>query len=1272
MKSTVSGYGLILTASLLAVLSGCGGGGGGNTPSAVSTTTGGPVTTAPTWTPADATLNEFTAYTFTTTATDPVIGVSIASYQWTFGDGNTKTTTVPTVEYSYSSAGSFTLQVAATNSTGQQGSATSEAVTVATATNPFTVTAVSPSSTSSAQVGLGSSTGVTITFSFTVVDSDGGTIAASGINLTPGDTNTTAATVGTATNSNGTWSVPVTYYPAAATGTRTLSPTVQVTDSTGVSSLATAFPAITLTTSTAQVNATTPAITLTAPTAATTLAYTSVLQTVNFTLTDLDGSALTYSVDWGDGSAASTGSATSGTAAGVPITVTHAFADTYNASTTTPVPATVSITCTSGTISATPVTFLYNVIFNTYPTATIISPQASGSVPAAVQALAIPATSPAVVILPVNGMATFNGTATLPGYELNSNTGNLTYKWSFPGGAPSSSNQLSAGQVTFAGTPGQVVQYLVTLTVTDDLGRLSSANPAMASPAATQLAYQQTYERIVVVDGTDSQQFTMSFLYRQRSGSNTPDIYSLATTTAHGYGAVVNIFQDGITNAYTVNNGGSGTATTQIPVRSDVPFWLTVPTSVAGDTSDKTTYQFSIPNAPGVDPDLETYAAGATVTGASTAGTLLPGGKTSFQFQHTGTTVNGVLTGPWNPQLQIVTGSGFGAEAAPVQECAFSGTTAVLNNHCSASGSVVYTPNLRWYDRLSVPLTDQFPVQNWVQSGNDAYEFSGTGILGYASIPEWFLFLKEEETRDYNTLVSSSPLGSFGALSSPKSMGFVIAEPTYNADTQSSNHYSISALQAFRCPGTTDQSYSFESMLQTATGNSALLDTPGLDASKNPDSAPDTLLGLNPTQVGGNGLTFISNLMNSAPSGPLHGGLLTFQVPYAATDISRLPNQSVTYNAYNTQTISGVTTASRANMGYAEYLWTSAWARPLVLNRTNLNYFDTRVDLTTVWATSAAYDCSSGSTTPLTSLPWFFYSNPTAAWPTLLNVQPDLSGFNLNVVNGGTFDASSPVAPSGTTPSSTGVGRFFWTAFTPHYSSNPGSLISRTWLAANGTNGDDNQIPDSFPTADATDATTAWGFLPPQDANVDTRSRNASGTVVSGSNGFRIEWYNPTVNNAGAPVPPDFWAVQLVDASGNTQMFLLSGSYPRATTQTMGDSLMTDCRAFIPLGGMTYQAGDTAAPGYCWFDVPLELRPATSTATVTVFALKAILKNYPVTGARVINRSEWLEAVKTVTASISTVTSAGDVSFAHKIPFNYPWDIVVVNGASVAVGQISN
>ena len=42
-------------------------------------------------------------------------------------------------------------------------------------------------------------------------------------------------------------------------------------------------------------------------------------------------------------------------------------------------------------------------------------------------------------------------------------------------------------------------------------------------------------------------------------------------------------------------------------------------------------------------------------------------------------------------------------------------------------------------------------------------------------------------------------------------------------------------------------------------------------------------------------------------------------------------------------------------------------------------------------------------------------------------------------------------------------------------------------------------------------------------------------------------------------------------------------------------------------------------------------------------------------------------SASTVTASISTKPSGVDVSFAHKIPFNYPWDIVVVNGPATPV-----
>jgi hypothetical protein len=92
------------------------------------------------------------------------------------------------------------------------------------------------------------------------------------------------------------------------------------------------------------------------------------------------------------------------------------------------------------------------------------------------------------------------------------------------------------------------------------------------------------------------------------------------------------------------------------------------------------------------------------------------------------------------------------------------------------------------------------------------------------------------------------------------------------------------------------------------------------------------------------------------------------------------------------------------------------------------------------------------------------------------------------------------------------------------------------------------------------------------------------------------------------------------------------------------------------------------APGYCWFDVPPELRPTSGTATITVFALKSILNNHPTGNYRALNRTDWIDAIKTATATISVVTStATDLAYVHKIPFNFGWDIVVVNGEATFV-----
>ena len=1264
MRFTLRGYGMLLAATGLALLSGCGGGGGQNSPSQTTNVNHSPVTTTPVWAPADATMNEYTYYTFTTTGTVADIGVTVPTYEWDFGDGSAHViTTAPTVRYAYTSAGTFTLQVRGTSSAGVTGDYAGGAQTVASATSPFTLTTTAPGSAATLQVGLGSATGTQEIFTFQVADSDGGTIAASDITLNPGDTITPAPTVGTPVSAGGgLWTIPVTYQAAAAVGTRTANPTVQVVDSLGIASSAMAFPAITVNTIATLAGNNAPVITMIAPTASTTAAFTSSTQTLKFALADADGDALTYGVDWGDGTVAASGSLSTNTKAGVSVSLDHIFPDSFaiNGVAT----ANVVVTCTDSRVLA-PVSsqVTYLVTFNTYPKATISSPQASSILPAAVTAWAATTFKyplkdlPALVVLPNNGMVSFDGAGVLPG----SQEGDLSYLWDFNGGSPTSSDALklaSPGNVTFGGVAGEIKLYTVTLTVTDKFGRLSSADPTQATPVATLQSFQKTFERLVVVDGTDSQQFTISFLYRQRSGTSAPDTYSTATTSGHGLNAIVHIFQDGINNSYTVASGGK--ATTQIPVRSDVPFWLSIP-PIAGDITDGSSYMFSIPNKPGLDLDLQ-------ASGSKGARTFTEGSEgTAFAFKSFG------AVGPWDPQLQIITGSGFGTEILPATNRTFQGTLDLGSDWCPATSTYVGTA--RWLDRLSIPLTNplagSLPVNTaFTQPPNSIGAFSG--IEGYQSIPEWFVFLKTAAAQDWKTLPTPATAGGFVTASGPNDLRFVIDDSTYNAVTAASEHWSASAMQAFRAPASALDPYDFDVMkLKLTVAGSTVLADGNLDPSQ----------GLNPTPVAAPGRAFLANLVQTSPSlsNSLQGGLLQVNVPYDANIEDRIPNSPTTYNAFNAFNGNGLA----SNFGYAEYLWTKVWARPLVLNRTNLSYYDTWNDFSTFHSltladTAAAEECGSGtqtgSPTPL-PLPWFFYSNPSKPWPKASNISGNASSFDLNVVNGGTFDASSPVTEGAATGTSKGVGRFFWTAFTPHYNAVTGALISRTWLANAAS-----QIPTLFTGAtDAdpalSDACTAWGFLPPQDTQIDKRDRDANGTPITGSTsgGYRVRWFNPTKDLNNVTIPPDFWAVQVV-SGGTTQVFLLSGNYPR-TGQSLSDAIVTDCQTFLPSGQATYVSGDQAGPGYCWFDIPLELRPATgSTATVTIFGLKSILHNNAVSDttvckARVINRSEWVEAVKTVTASISTVPGTNDVSFAHKIAFNYPWDIVIVNGPATVVAR---
>jgi hypothetical protein len=1203
-------------------------------------TTAGSVTVA-----AGSPLNQYTSYAFSATATEPTLGRTIVSFIWDFGDG-TGPTTYPAsagtsrVTHSFAAAGPFTGSVLCVDDQGLRSAAAAITETVTAGPTPVIITAVNPTAALTLQVQSPLTTN--LTFQFTITDTAGTvTLPATGstsIAFNPGEASATLGAM--TTDGSGNFTVTATY-PSGNVGDSTaVTPTLTVTDNLGNSSAPFTFPVITIVTT--GVNHP-PTLIITTPASPSTNGFTSKAVNLGFTLTDQDKDVVTYTVDWGDGTKVTGTSGSADTTVGATIgPLTHIYSDKFTASTKT---ATVTVTADDGRTPA-PLpqkTCSFNITFNAFPTATITTPQASNTLPSSTGLPSNPATglvnppnssSPELVVIPNGGKLNFSGTATLPG---SGDTG-LTYNWTFQNGAPvdpSLATTATPGDVFFFGNPGVITPSLVTFTVTDTFGRLSSQGTG---------AVPQTYQKWVIVDGSHTQDFNLAFLYRQRSGTSAPDTYSYAVLPAHGNNALVNIFQDGMNNTYAVSDGSRATVT--IPVRSDVPFWLSIPPSVAGDTSDATSYMFSIPNAQGLDPDMEKSGSGLPRILTAAEGT-------AFAFQSS--------TAPWNPQLQLTTGTGFGTEVMAAGTRTFQGTEDLVNNFCDVTGKDVEEPNLRWLDRLSVPLNDTYPVQTFTQANNVVNGFSG--ILGYQSIPEWFVFVKAMETRDINTLTPGTipnvtgTLGTFTTAANPSDLGFVIAD-AYIGDTQTSQHYSISAIEAFRAPASKSDPYDFDVLKAHSSGKPGLLDyflvnpnTGTYDLGFTPNGNPDPAGGLNPTPLGAGGLNFLSGLVTTPPSfSPLTGGLSQVTVSYDFNSHDRAPNQPTTYRA-NTK---------RSYLGYAEYLWTKVWARPLVLNRTSLNWADTEGSGYTSGQTDALApdECAVGLGTSSVTFPYFFYSNPTNPWPAVAHVSPNDSAYDLNVANGGAFDASSPVTEGGLTGTSTGVGRFFWTAFTPHYNAVPGSLISRTWLADGSS-----QIPTTFPNGTTSDATTAWGLLPPQDTFIDKRARGADGLPLSPETlgGYRVQWFNPTTDGTGAPVPPDFWAVELTIGS-NTQLFLLSASYPRATAQTMNDSLVTDARRFLPSNLTTYQTGDLAGPGYCWFDVPPELRPTSGTATVTVFALKSILKNNAVGSARVINRSEWVEAVKTVTANISTKPGGHDVSFAHKIPFNYPWDIVVVNG----------
>jgi hypothetical protein len=1132
------------------------------------------------WTPNDASLLQYKSYSFSASAADLNIGGAITEFQWDFGDG-TKLVRPATLAngqatdayaYAYATSGNFTVSVVSKNAAGLLSTASTRAVTVSTAPSPLTVAFTAPAGPVTINPPLGGS--YSLAFDVHVTNAGTGTISAGGVVLTSGDAGSIQAAP--VDLGSGDWRITVTY-PAGVLGSRTVTPSVRVQDSNGVSSAVTTGPVVTIKT-VALVNSP-PVINLTTPATDNTVSWTSKPFSLGFTLNDADNDPVTYTVDWGDGQPVSSPATPTGDfVAGVPVSVTHTYADAF---TSTSKGVTITVTASDNRSTVTK-TRLVTVKFNALPTATIITPQASGTAPTGLQA----GITPPYVVIPRNGRLTFAGSSTLPGSQ-----DPVTTSWTFPGGAPSTFTGDAPGDVTFGGTQGVITPAAVIYSVKDAFGRTVTAT------------------KLVLVDGINTQQFTLSFQYRQKSDNNGVAVLAPVVTAANGLGAAVQVFQDGQANTYQVQDQAQlagAKATVSIPVRSDLPFYIKIP-SFGGDTNG---YMMRIPNAPTgpyADPAL-----GTTLDPNSTV--------SNFGFQNS--------AAPLNPTLNIVTAQGFAAENAVTNLRTINGATSLFGGTSPA--------NERWLSRLSVPVSDVATSAlpgAWAWSSQPTVTNTG-GFSAYQAFADWAVMLK--------TLATSDPTapGKSGDLE------FKLDYETYKTSSAVSKSFAASAMQAFRVPKGVTSPYD--------------LDNAGWGRAS-------ALSDLNPTPVDGSIPFFFKNAaFGAVGNSTLAGGLQGLSIPYDPTDTA----DRVVMPAPTSRDFSNIVRL----FGYSEYLWTKVWSWPLVLNTALLNSPDTE---------------------SLSAYGHFRFSDPLHAtptpshWPSVLTgISPsDPSSFSLNANGGTDFDPSgSPVGDTTVAgaPSAKASGHFYWTVFSPFYSSSGASIIARTWLAQ-GTNLSDPTVtypgqPPTLFSGGATDATSAFGFVPPQDTVVDKRTRKLDGTIdysVSSLNGYRVNWFNPTKDASGNPVAPDFWVIEL-NVGGTKSHFMLPGnfpaSYPAVTVDPATMPILTDARTVLlhPADSTPLSGKAVVAPGYCWFDVPLELRPPTgsATTTLTVYAVKSVLSNHAPAGARPLNRPEWIEAIKTASAAISLKTNAGiDLSNVYKIPFNYYWDIVITNGPITTVAQ---
>ena len=1291
--------------------------------------------------------------------------LAVNGFVWNFGDGTTgtsnpsgsgatATTTSPAHIYPATFSGPAAVSVYAVNTALSQGLPSPTVTFTVVATQLPVATFTTPGVAATYYVEQGASNVATVNYLITASDANASSSPLS-VKVYPLGAGTPGTVITATSNGNGTYSASYNY-PAASTISSTLfTPAVQVTDALGIIGNLTAGPVVTIQTIAA--NSAPPSVIVTTPAVSTTQYFAYQKANLVFTLTDPFVNPVSYTIQWKYPSMAAADITTgvqndAGLVAGDIITpVPYQY--------TTPGTYTVYITASDTRNvhnTSVPRQFTIVVLANALPVATITAPQGSGilgyavadpnlttaypgsipnspsQLPAVAGNLAQVVNYPNIVVIPAGGQLTFTGTVA----PSTSGEAVVNPTWTFPNGNPSTFQGLTT-TVTFAGETGKYVANLVEFQVYDTFGRSSDQVDVNGVPTMAPATNTTPYRMWVLVDGVSTQSFTTNLLYRQLgdyAGGLMPPTASIsaanlpyATLPANGYGATLSIYQDGLSTSYAVKSANQATVT--VPVRSNLPFYAVIsPFTGATDTFQ---YAMQIPNKPGTDPGLEAVP----LSFAS-----------NFYFQNTG------ATAPWNPTLNIFTAQGFGPE---VDTAGLKTLIAQFNGNMIISTdtqSAGLAPDERWLMMpAETPLTtpvvfpdaqsliggfagvnahqsyDEWPVFALSKASNFQWgtpptataSFSGNVMTLLSALPGGTITYLQSQTvvalgvtpGTYIVSLASGTVDQIGSTyvlsttpgtilseaitlnpgsvhtvtpGTPTNVGFNLNYAAYHNDesptsTIFTDWWTLNRIEAFRVPANSQAPYYLST--GPANWNQASCYTNLVPAKVLDTNAPALTYYANLIQNGSNPYS------SSDTTLAFSGGLGGFHVPYDPN----APGRPVRAKA------SWVTRSLgwwEPVFSYAEYLWSSVWTQPVVLNSAQLNTTDT--DPSNLPTVTSLVQSSAASN----------------AWPKVVSgasITPDYSYFDLTPNGGAAFGTTGTLSPIATgtaltppsAPASTAVGHFYWTAFTPTYSSATGGLISRTWLASGVTASQPPPVPGVDITRAVTDPGTGWGFLPPQDTAVDKRDRNPDGSLAATTNnsGYRVTWFNPTTAVNGSVVPPDFYVVEITGAfpapnTATTMHFLVPSNYPAPltgtpatsyaasyylTTTTASPSVFTDARVFLPSGidpmtvasTGTYAPGatDIIAPGYCWFDVPAGLRP-TGAATVTIFAMKSILNNHApaVAGPRSLNRPDWLDGIKTAIANMKVTPSSGiDLTYAHKIPFNYPWDIVVVNSEAIPV-----